>query len=479
MVGLTMRAPIRRTKIVVTLGPATDGLEERLVGAGMDVARLNFSHGEPEEHLRRCRAVRQAAAQAGRAVAILQDLPGPKIRTGRLVGGQPVELAAGSELAITPDDVEGTAQRIASTYSELAQDVSAGATLLLDDGRLRLRVTRVRGRDVYARVEVGGLLSEHKGINLPGVALSIPTITDRDRELMRIGLTELQVDYVALSFVRRAGEIREARRLARGWGAAVPIVAKLEKPEAVADLAAIVGAADAVMVARGDLGVELGPEAVPGIQTRAIRAANARGIPVITATQMLESMTHADTPTRAEASDVAHAVWDGSDAVMLSGETAVGDDPLGTVETMDRIVRSAEAAQPAYPAGGQPAQDGAASRAVARAACGLAGDVGAAAIVAVTRTGRTAHLLSAGRPAAPVFAFTPEDRVARRLALWWGIVPVYQPRARTLEDAIESMEGHLLSHGAASAGDRVVVVGSHPFRPGVRTNFAKVQRLGR
>lgn len=474
-----MTAAVRRTKIVVTLGPATDGLERELVAAGMDVARLNFSHGTPQEHARRCAAVREAAAAVSRGVAVLQDLPGPKIRTGRLKGGQPVALVAGQDVTITPEDLDGTAERISSTYPELANDLSPGEVLLLDDGRLRLRVTGLRGQETHARVEVGGILGEHKGINLPGVALSLPAMTERDREYLRFGLIELDVDYVALSFVRQADHIRQARHLIAELGFEVPVIAKIEKPEAARDLAAILDAADAVMVARGDLGVEMGPEAVPTIQKRAIREANARGMPVITATQMLESMTQADTPTRAEASDVANAVWDGSDAVMLSGETAVGVHPLLTVQTMDRIVRSAESAQLPQPVAGYPERADGEARAVAHAASGLAQSLGVTAIVGVTQTGRTAHLLSSERPSAPVFAFTPNERVARRLALWWGLLPVHQPRASTLEGAEEAMEEYLLSHGEAQPQDLVIVVGSQPFHPDVRTNFAKVQRLTR
>ncbi|MBV9581514.1 MAG: pyruvate kinase, partial [Chloroflexi bacterium] len=333
----------RRVKIVATLGPATDGLEHELVAAGLDVARLNFSHGTPDEHARRCTAIRAAARALGRSVAVMQDLQGPKIRVGTLVGGGPVQLEPGHELVIsTHPGLTGTAERVGCTYPHLASDVQPGDRILLDDGRIRLTALSTEYGEVVTRVEEGGALGEHKGINLPGVAVSSPAITDKDREDLAFGIRELGVDYVALSFVRTAGEVRTAQELIRGLGGTAPLVVKLEKNEAIANLVAIMRTADAVMVARGDLGVEIAPEQVPMLQKRIIHQANRRGIPVITATQMLESMTVDETPTRAEATDVANAVWDSTDAVMLSGETAVGRHPVHVLRMMDRIVRAAE-----------------------------------------------------------------------------------------------------------------------------------------
>jgi pyruvate kinase len=471
----------RRAKIVATLGPATDGLECELVAAGVDVARLNFSHGAPEEHARRCAAIRAAAAELGRCVAVMQDLSGPKIRIGRLEGGGPIELVPGQALAITTRDVAGNAERIGCTYPELPRDVAPGDHVLLDDGRIRLVVVGVAGAEVQTRVEEGGSLAEHKGVNLPGVAVSAPALTEKDRQDLRFGLRELDVDYVALSFVRTAEEVAAGRSLVRSLGCDTPLVVKLEKPEAVERLEALLGVADGVMVARGDLGVELAPEQVPMLQKRIIHHANQRGIPVITATQMLESMVSEETPTRAEATDVANAVWDGSDSVMLSAETAIGRHPVLAVRMMQRIICAAEAA--ALPTG--PGADGGdrgprgPAAAVTRAARVLAEGLGASAIVGVTRTGRTAELLSWGRARVPIHAFSPDERVCRRLALWWGVTAVHHPLAESLEGNIEAMEAHLLRRGLAGPGDRVVITGSHPFRAGVHTNFVKYQVVGK
>jgi pyruvate kinase len=469
----------RRAKIVATLGPATDGLEFDLIQAGVDVVRLNFSHGTPDEHARRAAAIRSAAAQVGRAVAVMQDLQGPKIRVGRLVGGGPIQLIAGQTLDITSRDVVGTPTCVSCTYAGLPGDVKPGDRLLLDDGRIRLTALSCTADTVSTRIDEGGPLGEHKGINLPGVAVSAPALTDKDRADVAFGLQQLEVDYVALSFIRSAAELREAQAVVHGLQPNVPLIVKLEKGEAIDDLDAILEIADGVMVARGDLGVELAPEQVPMLQKRIIRRANRRGIPVITATQMLESMVVDETPTRAEATDVANAVWDGSDAVMLSAETAAGRHPLLAVRMMDRIVRAAESADLEEPAGGRRREDRPdhPSDAVTHAARVLAQDLGASAIVGVTRTGLTAELLSRGRPRAPIYAFSPDPRVCCRLALWWGVSPVHQPLAADLESTIAAMERHLLTIGGASPGETVVIAGSHPLQVGVHTNFVKFHRL--
>jgi pyruvate kinase len=469
---------IRRVKIVATLGPATDGHELELVQAGLDVARLNFSHGTQAEHARRCVAVREAAHSVGRWVAVMQDLQGPKIRVGALVGGGPVMLAEGQHLVISTRELVGTAERVSCTYQHLAVDVRPGDRLLMDDGRIRLTVLGSDDGEVRARVEDGGPLGEHKGINLPGVAVSSPALTEKDRADLAFGLQELGVDYVALSFVRTADEVRAAHDLMRVMGRTVPLVVKLEKGEAIENLDAIIQVADAVMVARGDLGVELAPEQVPMLQKRIIQRANHRGIPVITATQMLESMIDDETPTRAEATDVANAVWDGSDAVMLSGETAAGRHPVLVLKMMDRIVRAAEGSDVMPSRATQERPRGYAA-AVTHAARVLAEDLQASAIIGVTRSGLTAELLSRGRGRVPIFAFSPDAEVARRLALWWGVVPVHQHLADDLESNIEAMEEYLMERCEAEAGDTVVIAGSHPFEPGVHTNFVKFHVLGR
>jgi pyruvate kinase len=467
----------RRTKIVVTLGPATDGLERELVASGMDVARLNFSHGDFEEHRRRCSAVRSAAAELGRSVAVMQDLPGPKIRTGALMGGRSVALVTGQTLVIASGDTAGDSSRVSTTCPTLAHDVRPGSTLLLDDGRIRLTVLETAGDEVHTRIEQGGQLGEHKGINAPGTAISATVPTESDVRDLRFGLSELDVDYVALSFIRTAGEVRAVRKLIRELSRDTPLVVKLEREEAVHNLDAILKAADAVMVARGDLGVELAPERVPALQKQIIRRANAASMPVITATQMLESMTHDETPTRAEAADVANAVWDGTDAVMLSGETAVGRQPLLVLQMMDRIVRSAEAT-PSESASLIPRRESSHEAAITHAARVLAEDIQARAIVGLTRTGRTARLLSSGRASRPIYAFSPDQHVCNRLSLWWGVSPVFQAMNPTIEDNVHAMETALCARGAVEPGDLVVLTGSQPFEPGVHTNFVKFHRVG-
>ena len=470
----------RRVKIVATLGPATDapGTLEALLRAGVDVVRLNFSHGTQPQHAERVRRVRAAAAELGRPIAILQDLQGPKIRTGTLVGGTAVELRRGAELRITTRPVEGTAERVSTTYQALPSDCRPGDTVLLNDGRIRLTVLESGDGEVRARVEDGGLLGEHKGINLPGVAVSAPALTDKDQQDLAFGM-QLGVDFVALSFVREASDLQVARSFMEQRGAPIPLIAKLEKPQAVERLDAILAASDAVMVARGDLGVELAPEEVPPLQKTIIRRANQRGIPVITATQMLESMVSEPTPTRAEASDVANSVWDGTDAVMLSAETAAGAFPVQAVEMMHRVVVRAEAAGPRSPVD-RPRVDRhrmTHAHAISHAARGLSEVLDVSAVAAFTRTGRTAELLSQDRPRVPIYAFTPDEVVYRRLALWWGVTPIWGRLATDSEGLIEEMERALLERRAVEAGDLLVVVGSLPFRQGIHTNFVKLHTI--
>jgi pyruvate kinase len=473
----------RRAKIVATLGPATAS-EERIEGvlrAGVDVVRLNFSHGTQAEHGERIARVRAAAGRLGRAVAVLQDLQGPKIRTGRLEGGGPVTLVTGAQLVITTRDALGNPNLISTTYERLPADVKPGDTLLLDDGRLRLSVVSSGDDEVLARVEHGGPLGEHKGINLSGVAVSAPALTDKDRADLEFGLGQ-GVDFVALSFVRTAAEVEVARQLVESHGRKVPLITKLEKPQAIENLDAILDASDGVMVARGDLGVELPAEEVPMIQKTIIRKANHLGKPVITATQMLESMVSQPSPTRAEATDVANAVWDGTDAVMLSAESAVGQYPIEAVQMMDRIVTEAEKhlTRP-DPRAGRVSH----AHAVARAARSLAEDLDVKAIVCFTRSGRTARLLSRDRPRVPILAFTSDRLLERRLALWWGVTPLHRSpltgaRAAlsdSTDELLDYMERALLEHGMVHEGDRVVVVGAIPFRADVHTNFLKLHQV--
>ena len=463
----------RRTKIVATLGPATDdeAVLRQMIEAGVDVLRLNFSHGDRETHARRIATARRLAQEAGRLVALLQDLQGPKIRVG-IVTDDSVELREGSRLVLTTRSVAGTAERISISHAGLPQEVRPGDRVLLDDGALELQVRRTRRHEVECIVVRGGTLRSHKGVNIPGVALSAPALTVKDEEDLRFGLAQ-GVDMVALSFVRRPSDVHLVRRVVSKSASSVPILAKIEKPEALRHLDGIIRAFDGVMVARGDLGIELSPEKVPAAQKRIIRRANLLGKPVITATQMLESMTHSPQPTRAEASDVANAVLDGSDAVMLSGETAIGEYPAETVKAMDRIVVEAEAI-----GGGavlEPARRGSRSHALCHAAVMLAAEVGAAALAAFTRSGRTARILSKLRPTQPIFAFCERESTARELCLWRGVVPVIA--ARQDVDAIGGVAYELRARRLISGGADVVVVGAAPDGPAGRTNFVRLVRV--
>jgi pyruvate kinase len=467
----------RRAKIVATIGPATDTEEslEALLAAGVDVVRLNFSHGTHEEHARRLDMVRRIADRLRRPIAVMLDLQGPKIRTGTLAGGQPVTLQRGQSFAITTEPVEGTAWRVSTTYPALPSDCRVGDTVLVDDGRIKLIVTRTEPSEVTFQVVEGGDLKEHKGINLPGVAVSAPALSEKDELDLAFGL-EHGVDWVALSFVRAASDMHLARAFMSQRGETVPLIAKLEKPQAIEQLDGILAASDGVMVARGDLGVEMATEDVPPIQKTIIRKANRRGIPVITATQMLESMIEEPTPTRAEASDVANAVWDGTDAVMLSGETAIGKHPVEVVEMVHRIVVRAESTIVRQP----PEERGRMghAQAICHAATGLAEDLKVAAIAAFTRTGRTGHLLSTERPPVPIYVFTSEPQVYRRLALWWGVTPILEEFSTDSDGMIREIEGALLARQALVPGDHAVIVGALPFRPGAHTNFVKLHSIG-
>jgi pyruvate kinase len=450
----------------------------------MNVARLNFSHGTHDEHELVIERIRTIAKRLGYPIAILQDLQGPKIRTGQLQGEQPVKLADGAEITITTRPITGNAQIVSTTYQALPQDVKAGDRILLDDGLIELRVLHASGTDVQCQVVHGGMLSEHKGINLPGVAVSAPALTEKDRDDLRFGIIH-GVDYVALSFVRRPEDILEAKQLmqqlqierdGKAPKVPIPLIAKLEKPEAVARLDEILEVTDGVMVARGDLGVEMAPEKVPLIQKRIISKCNDLGIPVITATQMLESMMTNPRPTRAEASDVANAILDGTDATMLSGETAAGQYPIEAVQMMVRIALETES-------GDRTARQPQCKRltqehSVSHAARALAEEASVQAIVVFTRSGASAHLISKDRPRVSIIAYTPSEIVYRQLALWWGVWPHLIAMQGSTEELIALVDQRLQDDNLMQSGDHVVIMGGLPIASQARTNFVKLQRIG-
>ena len=472
-----------RTKIVCTLGPASSGVDMlvRLIGEGMDVARLNFSHGSHDDHLQTIRNVQEACRRTGRQVALLQDLQGPKIRVATF-STPAVELRTGAAFTITTAPVEGNATRVSTTYGNLPNDVKPGDRILLDDGKLRLEVRDVRGDEVHCTVVTGGTLSAHKGINLPGVAVSTPAFTAKDREDLVFGIQH-DIDYVALSFVRTAGDIRELRSAIVDLidkGRFLPIIAKIEKPQAVENIDAIIAEADGIMVARGDMGVELPPEEVPVLQKRIIRKCNEAGKPVIVATQMLESMIGNPAPTRAEASDVANAVVDGGDAVMLSGETSVGRYPVEAVQIMNRIVCRVEAEDVRAHRMLDLTAHTVESRldALARAACVLAEQMNARAIVAVTHSGRTARALARYRPRPRIIALTDRPKIQRRLNLVWGVNGMVVDELGNDSDRdLEMIQERLVRSGLVARGDYVVVLAGQPFFKRGTTNFIKVEKI--
>jgi len=468
----------RRAKIVCTLGPATSSQERinALITAGLDVARLNLSHGSHADHLNSYRLVRAGSDAIGRSVGVLADLQGPKIRLGEFSGG-PVLLTAGDEFTITTDDIPGDRHEASTTYQGLADDVRAGDRILIDDGNVQVDVTGVAGTRVRTRVAVGGRVSDHKGINLPGVAVSAPALTAKDQEDLRWALAT-GVDIVAMSFVRSPDDAMVARKIMNEAGrSGVPLIAKIEKPEAVRMLPEIVDAFDGIMVARGDLGVELPLEQVPAVQSRAIALARERARPVIVATQMLESMISAPRPTRAEVSDVAGAVVEGADAVMLSAETSVGAYPVETVATMARIVSAAEdnSLRAEHSLTRMPTTTGGA---IARAAAEVGAIVGAKALVAFTMTGETARRLARYRSPVPLLAFTTEPATRSQLALTWGVETFIVPAVRHTDDMVHEVDSALVRLGRCTIGDKIVIVaGSPPGSPG-KTNALRVHRIG-
>jgi pyruvate kinase len=467
----------RRAKIVGTLGPASCSREQvaGLVAAGLDVARLNMSHGTRADHLRAYQAVRAASDQAGRSVGVLVDLQGPKVRLGRFAAGRAV-LRAGQEFAITAEDVPGDACEAATTYRGLSADVGPGDQILVDDGRVVLEVMTARGGRVRTRVLVGGVVSDHKGLNVPGVTLSVPALSPKDEQDLRWALS-LRADIIALSFVQGPGDAAPVRAIMGTLGARLPLIAKIEKPQAVAALPEVLEAFDGLMVARGDLGVELPLEQVPMAQKRMINLARDKAKPVIVATQMLESMISAPRPTRAEASDVANAVLDGADALMLSAETGVGAYPAQAVATMARIIVEAE--RECLRADSSltrvPTTTGGA---IARAAAEVGAIVNASALVAFTMSGETARRLARYRSPIPLLAFTPEPATRSQLALTWGVETFIVPPVRHTDDMVRQVETALLDIGRCALGDKVVIVaGSPPGTPG-KTNALRVHRIG-
>jgi len=469
---------MRRAKIVATLGPATSSYERilELVESGMDVARLNLSHGSYDEHALVYDHVRHASDESGRGVGILIDLQGPKIRLGRFAGG-PVLLTVGQTFTITTEDVPGDAAMASTTYAGLPGDVQAGDTVLIDDGRVALEVTAVDGRRVVTTVIEGGRVSDNKGINLPGVAVSVPAMSEKDVDDLRWGL-RMGVDLVALSFVRTAEDITDVHRIMDEEGVRIPVLAKVEKPQAVDNLADVVAAFDGVMVARGDLGVELPLEAVPLVQKRAIELCRVAAKPVIVATQMLDSMITATRPTRAEASDVANAVLDGADAVMLSGETSVGEHPCHVVRTMSRIIQHVEENGLERLAPLPPDAPASTAKALTKGAVDVARAVSAASLIPFTETGSSARLIARWRTPAPILAFTPNPRVRSQLALVWGVETFLVPKVMHTDDMVVQVDRALLEIGRVTYGDRVVIVaGVPPGIPGT-TNGMRVHLIG-
>ena len=472
---------MRHTKIIATVGPASDSgaALDALLAAGTDIVRLNFSHGTHASHALTFERVRQAAGRAGREVAILQDLGGPKMRTGTLQNGRAIQAGTGQRLRIMTGDFEGRAGRITTTFADLARAVRPGDRLLLADGLIELRVETTDGTEIDTIVVEGGPIGEHKGINAPGVPLPTSAVTPKDIEDLRFGLA-LGVDMVALSFVQYAEDIRTVRRLlAEAGHADVPVVAKLERPQALEHLDEILEACQAVMVARGDLGLEMPLERVPRIQKEITRAARRAGVPVILATQVLESMTSEARPTRAEVSDAANAVGDGVDAIMLSGETAVGVCPARTVRTLDAIIRDAEASPTteAQVAFRRVDDDHDPAHALCAAAVTLADRGEVHAIVAVTRGGSTARRLSMLRPRAPVLATTSRSATARQLALHWGVAPVHLDLGEHINLAGSRIGEQLVGHGLIPSGASVVLINVNPDLGRPDSNYLRIQRL--
>lgn len=469
---------MRRAKIVATLGPATDDLAtvQKLIKAGLNVARLNMSHGDHADHKKRLGLVRAAAKLEGKEIAALADLQGPKIRVGTF-GNGPVSLVNGQNFIITIDDVIGDKEKVSTTYKGLTGDVKKGDPILIDDGKIRLEVIEVKGNNVLTKIIEGGTISNSKGINLPGVAVNVPAMSDKD-EADLIWALDNDCDLIALSFVRSAKDIENVHKIMDKKGKRLPIVAKIEKPQAVENLGEILQAFDAIMIARGDLGVELPYEVVPMVQKRAIQMARQLGKPVIVATQMLESMINSSRPTRAEASDVANAVLDGADALMLSGETSVGDHPVGVVETMARIIEHVEVEALEKLPKLESEDQGSTGRAVTTAAVAVGKATKSKYLIAFTETGRSVRLMARHRSSTQILAFTTDEKVQRQLAMIWGTETFHTDTVQHTDDMVATVDRHLTSNNLAKYGELVVVVAGVP--PGVpgTTNGMRVHKVG-
>jgi pyruvate kinase len=469
---------MRRTRIVCTIGPASRdvGTLRKLVHAGMDVARLNFSHGTHDEHAAVIRAIREGESEWGHPVTIIQDLQGPKIRLGNFVGGRAM-LMTGDPFTLTAERVDGTAAGASLDHPELFAALKAGDQIWMDDGTIQLAVEKVEAGEARCRVSAGGVVSDHKGVALPGLPLPLSCLTAKDKVDLRFGI-EHGVDYVAVSFVRSASDIQEVRKFLLDQRASLPIIAKLERAEIVANLPGILALVDAVMVARGDLGVEVPIEEVPIIQRDVIRQARVAKVPVIVATQMLESMVTYLRPTRAEVSDVATAIFEGADALMLSAETASGQHPVEAVEVMSRVATRAERATQRTSAMTSRPEAYGFPEAVAEAACRAAQVLHAKAIVAFTQSGFSARLISSERPDVPVVALTPFSEVQRRLGLYWGVSSRLIRKVETTDEMVHEVEATLLGHGTVRNGDVIVIISGAPMWVTGTTNLLKLHRIG-
>ncbi len=470
---------MRKTKIVCTLGPATNSEEmiRQLIQAGMNVVRLNFSHGSQQEHRLMIEAIRKAAAQLGKAIPILQDLQGPKLRVGKMKNGS-IALNRGQQISLVAEEILGDEQRIGTSYRYLANDVQPGDKILLDDGLIELKVVHVYRTEVICQVITGGMLSDHKGINLPGIAISQPSFTEKDRDDLMFGI-EHGVDLVAISFVRSADDVLAVKEVIQSKGQEIMVLAKLEKPEAIDHLDDILAVADGVMIARGDLGVELPLQKVPVLQKRIIQQAAHLGKPVITATQMLESMRFNPRPTRAEVSDVANAIFDGTDAVMLSAETATGSYPVETVRTMARIISEAEQAEGWMGHHLSPSEKTlSVADAVSHSACETAEFLKVKAIVAFTKSGFTARMVSKYRPKTQIIAFSPSETVQRQLNLSWGICPLQMEYLNSTDEIIGRTEQILLDQKLVKPGDIIIVLMGSPIFIKGTTNLMKLHVVG-
>ncbi len=467
----------RHAKIVCTLGPACGSSEqiEALMCAGMNVARLNFSHGTHEAHANTIAQLRQASGRLQMPISLVADLQGPKIRTGKLVGGAPVLLKTGQRFTISIDGSPGTCEGVSTTFTRLPREVRKGDRILFADGLIELRAQSVGRTQVVCEVSNGGLLGEHKGINLPGVPLKVPSLTPKDHEDLRFAVKHT-ANYIAVSFVRSAKDVRSVKNAVARAGSNTPVIAKLEKPEAIEELDAILEIADGVMVARGDLGVEMNPERVPVVQKQIIARARDARRPVITATQMLESMTENPRPTRAEASDVANAVFDGSDALMLSAETASGHYPLESVQMMDRIIRAAESSIVRFPHPTPHKLN--VAETTAELICHASEELNMRVIAVFTQTGSSARLISKHRPRAPIIAFSPVQETRRRMALYWGVMPRTIGEVSDVEDLAQVAEKRLLEEKLVRKGDVIGIVAGTPFGVVGTTNLMKFHVVG-